>query len=176
MLKLRKSLFETNSSSGDRYDDYDSGPDHTHGRQTIRIILTWADGVSDERMDEILDSLDSIEENIFDTLNSLMEDADDFEIDNTDDGDITVTADVRAGIRVVSPGYAGDRYCPPEGPELEFEYTGFPLKNEECPARNNVKEDLLKLFHEQGWTEITGVEHVYGEEIDDDVLYDNIDY
>lgn len=176
MIKLRKSLFETNSSSGDRYDDYDDGPTHTHARQTIRIILKWADNVSDDRMNEILDSLDPIGEDIFDILSDLMEDTDDFEIDNTDDGDINVTADVTAEINVISPGYAGDRYCPPEGPELEFDYTGFPFKNEDCPARNNTKNKLLKLFHEQGWKEIIGIEHVYGEEIDDDELYDNINY
>ncbi len=176
MFKIRNSCFETNSSSMDRYDDYDRGPDHSHGRQTIRIILKWAENVPDVRIDEIIDSIDHIEEDIFDILSSLMEDADDFEISSIDYTDITVTADVRANIRVISPGYAGDRYCPPEGPELEFDYNGFPFKNEECPARNKTKEELLKLFHNQGWTEITGIEHVYGDELDDNDLYDNISY
>ena len=174
MLKIRNNCFETNSSSMDRYDDYDDEPDYSHARQTIRIILKWADDVPEERVDEIINSIEYVDEDIFSILSSLMEDSDDFEIDNFDDGDITVTADVCASIKVVSPGYKGDRYCPPEAPEIEFIYTGFPSKNEECPARNKVKEDLLKLFRSQGWIEIIGIENVYGEDIDDDEFYDNL--
>lgn len=177
MIKIRRGCFETNSSSMDRYDDYDDGPTTTHGRQTIRIILKWADDVTEERVNEILESdFYQVEEDVFDILCSLMEDADDFEVDNFDDDDITITADVSADIHVVSPAYPGDRYSPPEPAELEFDYTGFPLKKEDCPARNKVKDDILKLFHNQGWTEIIGIENVYGEEIDDDVFYDNISY
>lgn len=176
MLKIRNKLFETNSSSADRYDDYDDyGPSYSHARQHIRICLKWADDVTDERVDEIFENLYQIEEEIFDCLADCMEDAEDFEVYDTSDGDIEITADVTAKAVITSPGYAGDRYCPPEGPEYEFEYTGFPDKREDCPLRNKVKEDIMKLFVKQGWTEILGIDSLYGEDIDEDEFYDNLD-
>lgn len=175
MLKIRNKLFETNSSSSDRYDDYDYGPSHSHARQHIHICLNWADDASDERVDEIIDNLYQIEEDIFDCLKDCMEDADDFEVYYTSDRDIEITADVTAKVIITDPGYEGDRYCPPEGPDFEFKYTGFPGKREVCPLRDKVKDDIMKLFAKQGWTEILGIDSLYGEDIDEGEFYDNLD-
>ena len=173
MLKIRKNCFETNSSSMDRYNDYD-GPDHSYARQDIFIELIWAEDTSDSRIDEILENIDDDE--LFDCLGTLMEDADDFEIEDFDDGNIHVSAELKASAIVTYAGCPATRYEPAEDPEYEFEYTGFPLKNEECPARNKVKDDIMKLFAKNGYTEILGIENIYGTELDEDTLYDNLNY
>ena len=52
MLKIRKYIFETNSSSGDYYAedrDCDPLPSTTRSTADIRIALHWKDGVSEER-------------------------------------------------------------------------------------------------------------------------------
>lgn len=174
MFKIRNSCFETNSSSMDRYDDYDNSPDHTHAYQDIRIILKWADNVSDERIDEILDNIEYVEDKIFDILDSEMEDTDDFYIDDTDNGDIHIKVSVGAKPIMTSPGYKGDRYSPPESAEYKFNYTRFPTKSEDCKSIAKIKQDLLNIFHEQGWNEIIEIENIYGEELDEDDLYDNL--
>lgn len=175
MLKIRGNCFETNSSSMDRYDDreYD-GPDHSYARQDIFINLIWAEGTSDTRVAEILESIDESE--LFECLETLMEDADDFEIEDFDDGNIHASVELRARAVVTYEGCPATRYEPAEGPEYEFEYTGVPFKHEECPARNKVKADIMKLFTENGYTEVLGIENIYGTELDEGTLYDNLNY
>lgn len=174
MLKIRNKLFETNSSSADRYDDYDDIPDHTHAYQDIRIILKWEDYVLDEDKDLILDRIVCVSDKIFDILDSVMEDADDFYIDDTDNGNIHIGVSVGAKPIMTNPGYKGDRYSPPESVEYEFKYTGFPTKSEDCKSIAKIKQDLLKIFHEQDCNEIIEIEDIYGEELDEDELYDNL--
>ena len=56
MLKIRNGLFETNSSSADRYSDSDY-PQHATAHQKIRICLKLQDDVDDDRLDTIYDEL-----------------------------------------------------------------------------------------------------------------------
>ena len=171
MFKIRGNFFETNSSSSDRYDDreYD-GPSYSYARQDIFIELIWAENTPDSRIDEILDSIGCDE--LFNCLEPLMEDADDLMFEDFDDGNIHVTVEIKARAILTYEGCPATRYEPEEYPDYDFEYTAFPLKNEECPAKNKVKDDIMKLFAKYGYTEILGIENIYGAELDESALYD----
>lgn len=183
MIKIRGKCFETNSSSMDRYDDYDDGYSvgstygHTYCYQNIIIELKSKDILTDEE-EKQLDDIESIEDNIFEVIDSYLEDAENYEISSYSSDYIAISARINAVARITRPGDRGDRYCPPSGPELEFEYDAMPLKNEEQDShfKENIRKDLLNVFKNAGWKYIIDVIRVYGDDVDHDEFYDNLNY
>lgn len=183
MIKIRGKCFETNSSSMDRYDDYDDGYSVgsvygcTHGYQNIFIELEIKDDLTEEE-EKQFDDIEPIENNLFDVINSYLEDAEDYEISSYGDEYIIISARINAVARITHPGDSGDRYCPPSGPDFEFEYDAMPLKNEEQnnSFKESIRKDLLNVFENAGWTGVTDIIRVYGDEVDHNELYDNLNY
>lgn len=174
MLKIRTCCFETNSSSMDRYDDYDSGPTYSYSHQYIWLSIRWRDEDNSDEIDEVMENLEQIEDKLLDLVATLSPDGEDFKIEDWDDETIYIYSTINGKVYVEHPGYEGDRYCPPEPPVFGFDFEGFPYKNEECPARNKLKDDILKLFHEHGWNQVAEITEIYGEEPDYDEFNDNI--
>lgn len=185
MLQIRSRVFETNSSSSDYYrgddrDEYD-GPSYSWCRQKVHIKLRWKDDTSDEKLDEFVNAISDgdIDDDIYNILDGIFDtNAEDPEVDETDYEDIVYTYRVYVDIIGWYGGYEGDRYCPPEAAEPEFDNSieGAPGKNSELPNIKKVKDDLLKLFHEKGYTEIEEVTQVYGDELDLEELCNNISW
>lgn len=64
MIKIRPSIFETNSSSNDYYNDYDDyyenrTPSHATTHQLLRVILDWDPSVTESRKDEIIRDMET---------------------------------------------------------------------------------------------------------------------
>ena len=170
--KIRSSYFETNSSSMDRYDDCDDYPHVAHVKQKVHIILKWKEDVSDQRVDEILDHIgnNEISDDLYKIFCDYYENADDLEIDNLDDGDITfVFSDCTVDISWSGGYYPATRYEPEEYPDMEIDDNdGVPEKRADYPGKERDKQAIMKIFQEKGWTEIIGVEDIYADEIDED--------
>ena len=174
MLKIRNGLFETNSSSADRYSDSDY-PRHATAHQKIRICLKLQDDIDDDRLDTIYDELvDTYIDDIINIASDISVDLDDWEYYDIDNDSIVLTAKVIANVVLTGRGYAGDRYSPPEPDEFEFEYEAYPFKNETNVDKKSIIERLTTFFKEHGYNEIIGVENVYGEDIDENEFYDNM--
>lgn len=149
MIKIRRSLFETNSSSGDRYDDYDDNlPSRATANQAIRIVLEYDDNTSDYRLEEIAGILEDLGDDIC-SICDISEDME-LEFDTVDGGDIYLMASISAEYHCVYDGYAGDRYEPPSNPEYEFSWNKFPYKSEISPRKSKMKEQLLIHMFEIG--------------------------
>lgn len=175
MIKIRSSLFETNSSSADRYDDYDwdEGPTHTTARQTVRIEFSIKDGTSNDRCSEIDDEITDKNYDFEDMLTQAdeLDDYDDWDFVESKDGIVKLTADVTAKLHMTYSGCKATRYSPAEDPEYEFEYVD--IVNISPAAMSKLKEQLLKLVEDiPEITECT----ISRDDIDEDEFYDNIKY
>lgn len=179
MLKLRKSLFETNSSSADRYDDYDDYdmPSHSTCKQRVYVEFETTDDITEADIDHINDIFDENIEELTDILGYWFEDgAEDSEIDEFDGDTLILTYTMTCDISFHG-GYAGDRYCPPEGPEMEIDDSdGVPGKNGDYPQKNNDIKKFMDFFTNHGITKITGIKNIYGTDPDEDEVYDNISW
>ena len=175
MLKIRSAFFETNSSSNDRYDDYDDDtPRVAHVKQTVHIVLQWQDDVPDDRVDEILDRVldGEIDDDLYKIFEDYYEYADELVVDNVDDGDITfVFSDCTVDISWSGKYYPATRYEPAEYPEMEIDdCDGVPEKRADYSSKERDKQSIMKIFADKGWKEIVGIEDIYADEIDyDDV-------
>lgn len=180
MLKLRKSLFETNSSSADRYDDYDdydTTPSHSTCKQRVYVEFETADDITEADIDHINDIFDENIEDLTDILGYWFEDgAEDSEIDEFDGDTLILTYTMTCRISFHG-GYKGDRYCPPEDPEMEIDDSdGVPGKNGDYPQKNNDIKKFMDFFANHGITKITGIKNIYGTDPDEDEVYDNISW
>lgn len=180
MLKLRKSLFETNSSSADRYDDYDdydATPSHSTCKQRVYVEFETADDITEADIDHINDIFDENIVDLTDILGDWFEDgAEDSEIEEFDGDTLILTYTMTCHISFHG-GYKGDRYCPPEDPEMEIdEYDGVPGKNSDYPQKNNDIKKFMDFFANHGITKITGIKNIYGTDPNEDEVYDNISW
>lgn len=177
MIKLRKSLFETNSSSADRYDDSDSYPAHSTCRQRVYIEFETADDITEKDIDYINDIFNDNIDDLTDILGYWFEDdTDEAEIDEFDGDILILTYKMTCDISFHG-GYKGDRYCPPEDPEMEIDYyDGVPGKNRDYLQKNNDRNKFMDFFANHGITKITGIKNIYGSEPDEDEVYDNINW
>ena len=153
MLKIRKYIFETNSSSGDYYAedrDCDPLPSETRSTADIQITLHWKDGVSEERKKEFFNLIDDydvgykITEAIENEYNAFEE----LEISNIiDNTTLVLHGTIFLACENWDPGYKGDRYCPPEGPSCEFAPDGDAIVDDFDRNYSNVTiNELLSIL------------------------------
>lgn len=126
MLKIRKYIFETNSSSGDYYvdDGRDGDPllSTTRSTANIKIALHWKDGVSEERKKEFFRLIDDdVSYEIAESLENEYNAFEELEISNfIDNTTLVLNGTIFLACENWEPGYRGDRYSPPEGPSCEY--------------------------------------------------------
>ena len=178
MFKIRPNCFETNSSSMDSYDDYDDDRSrYTKTHQKVRIIFKWDENVTDERIEEIFDYIlhGEIDEELFKQFDEYYDEPEG-EVHDGEDDYIELRYPVIIGVSYSGSYYPATRYSPAEypEPELDDDWSGVPLKNQPFAAKDAIKDNLMKVFKEKGWTEIIGIENIYGEDIDYDDAYNNI--
>lgn len=179
MIKIRKGLFETNSSSTDVYSD-DDRPNHSYAMQKVNICYTWKENTTDERIDEICDAI--YNGTINDDLISIFsfyydDDMDKFEIISVDSEGISFEAKCTVEISWFGEYYPATRYEPADYPEPEIvDYDGVPTKDKEYPNMKSEIDSLMKVFKEKGWTEIESITHIYGDDLDESEVFDNISY
>lgn len=174
MLQIRKNIFETNSSSADRYaDDFNDSPTSMKGTQLIHIVFEFQEGFTDEQSSEVIDRLvKDIAEGKDSFLNHIYDFVYDGNPAETIEGDtnkICFKMKVRASIT----GWEGKHYpqtleSPEEFPEPICEYDEvLPGRNEDFKGKDQLKTDILKSLHEQGYEEIINILEIYGDEVDD---------
>ena len=181
MIKIRGKCFETNSSSMDRYDDYDDRYDdydgeysigsvygRTFGFQNVVIELETKDNLTKEE-EKQMEDIESIEKDILEVISSYISDSEGYEITSYGDDYIIVS------VRIDAVAKLRRRYEPHIVPDIEFEYDEMSHKNEENHFIENIRKELLDVFKKAGWTGITDIIRVYGDEIDEDEFYNNLD-
>lgn len=177
MIKIRPGCFETNSSSMDRYEDYDDDtPRYGHARQLVHIKLKWQEGTSDTRIDEICDEIynNKIDDKLFDIFESYYNDSNS-EMNDADYDEITFYENCSATISWHGKYYPATRYEPAEYPEPEIDdIDGVPLKNHDYPSKNKDKDAVMKIFKEMGWTEIVEIIDIYSDDIDEQEVFNNL--
>lgn len=182
--KVRSSYFETNSSSMDRYDDsefYNDYPHTVHVKQRVHIEFEWQDGVSNDRINEILDQMSDntkIEEELYKIFESHYENSESLNIDSISDYDLVFEFDnCTVDLSWHGRHFAATRWDPEEFPEWDIEdYDGVPEKQKEYQSKERDKQAIMKIFQENGWTEIIGITDIYSDEIDEDDIERAIDY
>ncbi len=146
--------------------------------QKVYINIVVDENISDERLIEISEDI-VINEVINDELNNILSrlftNGELQEVEYMDNNVIEVNFLARVGIIDIIPGYAGSRYQPPEPDEIKWDYSDLaPTKYIESDYNlNKVKRELLDLFEEKGWTEITDITKIYGEDDLDNQLNSN---
>ena len=177
MINIRKSLFETNSSSADSYsDDY---PNHSYAMQKVHIGYTWKEDTTDERIDEICDAIynGAINDTLMSIFSFYYEDMDKFEIISVDADGISFEAECTVEISWFGKYYPATRYEPADYPEPEIvDYDGVPTKDKEYPNMKSEINSLMKVFKENGWTEVESINYIYGDDLDESEVFDNISY
>ena len=160
MLKIRKYIFETNSSSSDYYaDDLDDDEPRYRrgvGSQCINIVLEYAEDVTDERIKEIGEILEENQEKFLDLIEDICGDGKSGHFYGLYYEYFELSIPVALSI-----AYAG------HGKYDIIDYEGMPLKNDTSYDKNSDKEKFMKLFAELGITDIIGVEDIYGDEVEE---------
>lgn len=179
MFRIRKHIFETNSSSSDYYyDDYDDcGNDTASADQLIHVVLKYPDEFDEDAVSEMTQKIiDAIEDDweIFAPVFELRDEPDDETIEENGD-EILLYLRAYCKIRWYG-GYAGDRYSPPEPPEPEvYDEDEMPGKDVDFKGKEEAKEKLLKNLKEAGFTDVIKVLDIYGDPVDECDYYDNLD-
>ncbi|MEE3344844.1 MAG: hypothetical protein VZS44_12175 [Bacilli bacterium] len=186
MLKIRKNIFETNSSSGDYYNDYDDNDtgSNSTSHQLIHIIFKLQEELSEEEITKFekdtYDKLMSFEDKLYEILYELSPDGTDDGFEFWEDGCdgeyyyLDILSEVKGTIHVISPEIPRTWDYPGDYGVWEWLYEGFPLKNETVPALAKAKEDILKLFKENGITQFVEITELYADEADKDEFEDNV--
>lgn len=147
MFNIRKGMFETNSSSGDRYagdDDYDNSlPSSTHSTFNLHIGINWRPDVTEERKAEIFKLLDNKTDELADAISDNYSAFEDVELDDFINDEIRFSGSINLSCENWDPGYKGDRYCPPEGPSCDF-----------YPDGDSIVDEFNKTFKEVTITDI----------------------
>lgn len=172
MIKIRPSIFETNSSSNDYYNDMR----RTKAHQKVRILLKWNSDVAMDRQDAIISDMDnsSVLDKVADIIDSYYEDAS-VEVNMDDEDTITVEYEITVNA-YMGPAFPGTRYSAPELGDVFFEdpEEGIPLRNEPFPEKPKIVEQIKELFNKRGYSEIEDIEDIYAEPWSEDEAYDNL--
>lgn len=176
MFSIRPGVFETNSSSMDNFYDEDSYSKYSKCSQSIYIDLNFSPDATDEKCEEILDAIYEFDEDsdFVDIVSNLCVKADFIDIDTCDDT-IEVKFEITVGVIIISVGYSGDRYSPPEEPEVEWDLSdaALPEGEDNTAIIKSISDKLMKLFEEKGWTEIIGINSIKASEPDESELMNN---
>lgn len=139
MIRIRRGIFETNSSSGDYYGDYDE-PDMTVDvTETVKIVLDWNKNITPLEYNDICTIIQ--DERTIDRLGRELcklvdyEDAE-FNDISFENNDILVQLKGMSDSRCVFSGCDATWYNPPEPPEYEVISVGI----------NGLKQETKKKF------------------------------
>ena len=157
MIKIRNKIFETNSSSMDRYDDdyYDDSPSYGLCPQFLYIQYKMKDGVNAEScIDKIWDTIvqDDSATRIDKFLEKYFDNFDEWVLDDVNEDFIVLRVSYLTW-------YLGTDEC-----------DGFP--DTEC--KSETKKQLLEILHNIGLVEIESIESMYGSEPDFKEVMDNL--
>lgn len=172
MFRIRNGIFETNSSSNDYYydDDRDDTPSVAWGHQLVRVIPEWKEDVKDSQIETILEKITS-EDEFYNIILELFADDNitEIEVFDLDDYSICLSVEVYAHIEWEGGYSPATRYSPAEYPYwIPYDGPLAPSKKDAGSVTiTKAKEKLMKLFKEKGYTEIIGIESLYGEDVDD---------
>lgn len=163
MIKIRPNCFETNSSSMDRYDDYDM-PDHGKADHYITIHLTWTDDITEERFDEIADKLSTdLVEKLAAAFSDYFEDSCN-EVEVDDDTIHMTYKGVYVSVHYEGSYYPATRYEPEECPEeIMDDEQEFGVNDLQPSQFNAIKQQLMKVFKDAKIPEIIDVTKIEGE-------------
>lgn len=179
MFRIRSSIFETNSSSSDYYNDYDND-DYNHNswaHQVVHIKLKWDEYVYDEKIDEICDKiLNDINEDLLLIFADYSDEYDDLEILDADFDEIRINLNCYVNISYSGSYYPATRYSPAEYPEPEVNnHDGIPSgKNADWPAKKSIIKKIMDVFKKSNIKEIIGIETIYADDIDEEEAINNL--
>lgn len=179
MIKIRKSCFETNSSSTDRYEDYDNAPDHGYAHQISYVVLKWKPNISEDTINSVLDKIsNSLSDSISEVAKEMYSEARDVELEDAYDEYLVFTGLVTVKVHYEGSSSPATMYDPPEYPELCIDDIdgGIPLKGEDFPDKQYYIDQFMKWFKKHNIDEIIGISDIYGDDIDDDEVADNLSY
>lgn len=139
MIRIRRGIFETNSSSGDYYGDYDEPDMRVDVTETVEIVLEWNNNITPLEYNDICTIIQDKKTivRLVKELRKLVdyEDAafDDISFENNV---ILVQLKGLSGSRCVYPGCDATWYNPPEPPEYKLTSVGI----------NGLKQETKKKF------------------------------
>ena len=174
---LELEFFETNSSSADRYDDFDD-PTYT-AYQQVMIELDYNDDIYENELECELDEKLSkfLDDNIdtLDVLKPLLEQFESGKYQNVYAEESTIHIEIECTYDVeFHDSYMGDSehsYC--DGSDMDINDSDeLPEKGQDWPKKEEIKEKILKNLKEAGFTEIKRIVDIYGLEVDSsDISY-----
>ena len=171
MFKIRNSCFETNSSSMDRFTDYErNNTNYAVGIQNIYIDINWADNLSDNRYSEICDMIENgklgdklcdIMFKIMESENICLEDIKNIEI-SADFIKISMSFKTKIYVDYDEIAIRGYSYIS----EVEFSDKDnfFPEKQDIWKNKEKYINEILKLFKDENITEIVEISDIYGDD------------
>lgn len=180
MFRIRPYIFETNSSSGDYYNEgpYDGTTTATADQQ-IHIQLKYPDSYTDDDIDAMTEKIvNAINDNpdIIAPVYNLGEPGYDDDEITWDYDEILLYMEATATIGWDGSYYPATRYEPEEYPDPVVEDTDeMPGRGVDFKGKEETKEELLKSLKNAGFTDVIKIVDIYGDEVDEDLYYDNID-
>jgi len=178
MFRIRKHIFETNSSSSDYYNEsfYDE-PTTARVNQEVHICLKYPDDFTDEDEERVSEKIvAAINDNIdiISPIYSIANSGSNEEIWCEYD-EICLYLEATAEIHWEGQYYPATRYEPEEYPEPVIdEVNEVPGSGEDFKGKEELKEKLLKNLRDAGFTEVIKVIDIYGYDLYDSDYYDNI--
>lgn len=164
MIKIRNSLFETNSSSADSYADEYNTRTIVKYRQKVHIPIQWDEKVSDNRVSEILNDKmndSNFQQEYFKIFGISDENPELLDDDEEDVGFISDIFVCLMTTRIEEENYIDMDNC-----------EHWPFKYEDFPDKSKYIDQLMKLFKKHGFTEIISIINIYGEEFNEDDIED----
>lgn len=170
MIKVRASIFETNSSSMDRYSDDENSswreglPSYAYTTQDVVLEVEWLEELSTQKKEEVIETVCESDEvtNIFTEYfeNNSPEEADYKE-------DIGFIFAFEVQFSVDWSQYDGSY-------ELTDCNGGVPLKGESFVAKGTLIEEANKAFQQLGISKSLKVINIYGQDYDWEKADENI--
>ena len=158
MLSIRRGIFETNSSSNDRYDDFDDYPESEVSTNiTFTITLEFADFVTRERKETIRDLINDSSRfedvDLFEDVDDDIEDMEDGLYAHLDDNEnlvieVTYSCIVHGSDWV--DYYPATRYSPAEGgyyEDWEFEVFKYDRNTHQYKLDEKTTKDILDTLN-----------------------------
>ena len=181
MINIRAGIFETNSSSMDRYDDSDSLENKSKAFQLVHIEYEYNDDINEDMYEELDAKLEKSLNNNYEILAPVLDLFSDGDCHDpyVEDGEIKIEVACTYDISWYGEYSPATRYEPEEFPEMEIDDSDeLPGKGDDWKNmkvnKEDIKEQLLKNLKENGFSEIKRITDIYGDEVNSDEIYDNV--
>lgn len=170
MIQVRASIFETNSSSMDRYSDDENSswreglPSHVYTTQNVVLEVEWLKDLSTQEKEEIIDTVCASEE-VTDIFKEYFENDTPDDTDYKEDIGFIFAFDVQFSVDWSQ--YDGSY-------ELTDCNGGVPLKGESFVAKGTLIEEANKALQQLGVDTAVKVINIYGQDYDWEKADENI--